>query len=57
MKIVIQSLFFLLTIAQISFSQWRDTTNTIPGKINDIVPIRLPHTTHTPGRPPVPAKI
>jgi hypothetical protein len=53
MKIVIQSLFFLLTIAQISFSQWRDTTNTIPGKINDIVPIRLPHTTHTPGRPPV----
>lgn len=50
---LLHSSFFLLLVAQICFAQWKDTTDTLPEQINDVVPLRLPHTTHTTGLSPI----
>ena len=51
-KTLLQTLFFFLIAMQICFAQWRDETN-IPKQINDNLPIKLPHPTHTIGRAPI----
>ena len=48
-KTLIQTLYFFLLVTQICFAQWKDMTDTIPGQMNEVLPIRLPHTSHTPG--------
>ncbi|MCW8812739.1 MAG: T9SS type A sorting domain-containing protein [Chlorobium sp.] len=51
-KTFLQTLFFLLLVTQICFAQWKNETN-IPKQINDVLPIKLPHATHTPGLSPL----
>ena len=52
MKQLLQTLFVFLFVTQICFGQWQDNPN-VPNRINEDLPIILPHTTHTPGRAPV----
>lgn len=53
MKTFIQTLFFILLVTQLCFAQLKDMTDTLPGQINDVLPIKPPHPTNTHGLAPL----
>lgn len=52
MRTSIHTLFFFFLVTQICFAQWENETD-YPNRINEVLPIKLPHTTHTPGMAPI----
>lgn len=53
MKKLLLTLFFFLLVTGMCFPQWKETENKSIDQIDNVLPIRLPHTTHTLGRVPV----
>jgi hypothetical protein len=49
MKRILQTLFFFLLVTQICFAQWQDITDSFSEQTIDIVPLRTPPISHTPG--------
>ncbi|MCW9064735.1 MAG: S41 family peptidase, partial [Ignavibacteriaceae bacterium] len=53
MKKFLQTLLFFLLVTQICFAQLNDSTNALPERMDDVLPIKPPHSTHTPGLSPL----